>query len=94
MEYEQLRDGVLEIARELARRGPGWAQQSTVLSEVRRRLNIGPQDIIFQQKVLTCWHDLFVRGELSWGYDFDNPDAPFFHVSERDQQNRIIRPSQ
>ena len=40
-------------------------------------------DLDIQQAILTCWHDLFREGTLSWGYDLDNPDPPFFHMPER-----------
>jgi hypothetical protein len=33
--------------------------------------------------LLTAWHDLFRKGILAWGFDVDNPAAPFFHLSER-----------
>ena len=39
-------------------------------------------DLDLQQAILTCWHDLFRDGALSWGYDLDNPDPPFFHIPE------------
>jgi len=40
-------------------------------------------DLDLQQAILTCWHDLFREGLLSWGYVLDNTDAPFFHIPER-----------
>ncbi|MGH7171465.1 MAG: hypothetical protein ACRELF_12170 [Gemmataceae bacterium] len=43
-----------------------------------------------EQLILTCWHDLFRLGWLSWGYNLDNPDTPFFHVPQPDTQRRAI----
>lgn len=76
--------------------GPGYAQQRVVIDEVaRQQFNgdrfIAPMDINLQQEILTCWHDLFREGRLSWGYDLDNPDAPFFHIPNRNTQ--IMEPA-
>jgi hypothetical protein len=30
--------------------------------------------------LLTAWQNLFRNGQLSWGYDVENPSAPFFHL--------------
>ncbi|MBL8794737.1 MAG: hypothetical protein JNM56_12590 [Planctomycetia bacterium] len=86
MNIKKLREEVLETARRCAQRGPGYSQQRAVLDEVAEKHRKGPYttlDVHLQQAILTCWHDLFLDRELSWGYDLDNPDAPFFHVPER-----------
>lgn len=70
---------ILDVAKELAARGPGFAQQSAVLGEVKKKVK-DSSEIRVQQQILTSWHKLFVSGDLSWGYDLDNPDAPFYHV--------------
>lgn len=85
IEYERLRKKVLEAARSCAMRGPGYAQQRPVLDEVASEFGGGMYtrlDLDIQQAILTCWHDLFREGTLSWGYDLDNPDPPFFHIPE------------
>ncbi len=85
-DYEALKQKVLEAARLCARRGPGYAQQRPVLDEVASALGGSMYtrlDLNSQQAILTCWHDLFHDGTLSWGYDLDNPDPPFFHIAER-----------
>lgn len=74
-----------------AGRGAGYSQERVVLDEVAQHFNIDcfiapHSDIKLQQRILTCWHDLFREGRLSWGYDLDNPDAPFFHVPDRNGQ--------
>jgi hypothetical protein len=86
MEYNAMLELVFEVARDLARKGPGWAQQNAVLSEVANRVREGTRDERLQQQILTCWHDLFRLGRLSWGYNIDNPDAPFYHIPASDPQ--------
>jgi hypothetical protein len=84
--YEPLKQKVLEAARQCARRGPGYSQQRLVLDEVANSQGGSPfitLDLGLQQAILTCWHDLFREGALSWGYDLDNPDPPFFHIPDR-----------
>jgi len=85
MEYQKLREAVYDAAVRCAKRGAGYSQQRVVLDEVaKQQFNIDsfvtPSNIIPEQDILTCWHDLFREGRLSWGYDLNNPDAPFFHV--------------
>jgi hypothetical protein len=87
-----LKQKVLEAAKECAQGGPGYSQQRPVLDAVAAKegANMWTRlDLADQQAILTCWHDLFREGVLSWGYDLDNPDSPFFHIPERpDQQDR------
>ena len=86
MEYQELKREVLEAAMRCARRGVGYAQQMVVLNEVAEKFvgsSFSLPNIQLQQKILTCWYDLIREGALSWGYDLDNPDAPFFHMPER-----------
>jgi hypothetical protein len=89
MSYLDLREIVFQVAEELAQKGSGWAQQGTVLAEVARRIPGGAKDDRVQQNILTCWHDLFRDGLLSWGYNLDNPDAPFYHVPESNEQRKV-----
>jgi hypothetical protein len=76
-------------------RGAGYAQQKPVLDAVAQKYggNMWTRlDLDLQQAILTCWHDLFREGILSWGYNLDNPDPPFFHFPVRsDQQDRPRR---
>jgi hypothetical protein len=85
MNYQELRKKMLEAAKRCAARGPGYATQRIVLDEARSWFgdyyNL-PPDLTTEQAILTCWHDLFRDGELAWGHNLDNPDAPFFHVRE------------
>jgi hypothetical protein len=87
MEYEEVKKVVFGIAAELAGRGPGWAQEAIVLREAAARLRrqLG-EDLSAQQAVLTAWHDLFLERKLSWGYNLDNPNSPFFHVPKSEDE--------
>jgi len=81
-----LKKRALEVARQCAERGPGYSQQKAVLDEVASEAGANMYtrlDLGLQQAILTCWHDLFRDGVLSWGYDLDNADPPFFHIPER-----------
>ena len=87
MKYRLLREKVRQSAITCHRRGPGYAQQSVVLQQVVRELTqYGERSRVSDSQILTCWHDLFLSGELSWGYDLDNPTAPFFHVPAADDE--------
>ena len=84
--HMDLNNQVFEAAKQCARRGPGYSQQRPVLDTVASAAggNMSTKlDLDLQQAVLTCWHDLFREGILSWGYDLDNPDRPFFHIPNR-----------
>src|SRR5262249_4199261 len=83
MDYQQLKEVVLATAVEMAKRGPGWAQESVVLREAAARLQtqLG-RGLPAQQAILTAWHELFLEKRLSWGYDLDNPSSAFFHIPE------------
>jgi hypothetical protein len=82
MSAKELKDKLLTIAKTCLDKGPGYAQEYVVLREAADQLKID-SDVKQQQQLLTCWHDLFRDGILSWGYDIDNPTSPFFHVSAR-----------
>ncbi|HVC94073.1 MAG TPA: hypothetical protein VND64_10305 [Pirellulales bacterium] len=85
LDHDQLEEKILEIAREYYEKGPGFAQEGVVLREIAERLGvqIGGPIVEQEQILLTCWHDLFRTGKLSWGYDIDNPDSPWFHFPHR-----------
>jgi hypothetical protein len=94
LDYETLKQKVLEAAQQYASRGPGYSQQRPVLDEVASRTggNMYTRlDLGLQQAILTCWHDLFREGIPSWGYDLDNPDPPFFHIPERTSPQKRSR---
>ncbi|MEX1039404.1 MAG: hypothetical protein WDZ51_02155 [Pirellulaceae bacterium] len=82
MTLEEYEKKLFDLASECLTQGPGYAQETVVLREAMDRFGVD-RDLKEQQKLLTAWHDLFHKGTLSWGYDIDNPSAPFFHVAER-----------
>lgn len=82
MTREQVTSVLLEQARKCRDLGPGYAQQSIVIRNAAKQLNIGRDELTEQQFLLTCWYDLFRTGELSLGYDLENPGAPWFHFSD------------
>ena len=87
--YSQLRQLVFETAGELYKRGPGWAQEGVVLDEVFKQAGGQYRHDRYdqlQQRILTCWHDLFLAGELSWGLNLDNSNAPFYHIPPKDEE--------
>jgi hypothetical protein len=80
MDRETTKTWLLARARQEATKGPGFAQQGVVLRAAKAGLLV--KTIEDEQTVLDCWHELFREGRLNWGYNLDNPDAPFFHVPE------------
>jgi hypothetical protein len=85
MRYSEVKQLVYDTALDLSKRGPGWAQERAVLHEVGTKLE-SRKSSEMQQLILTCWHDLFLKGKLSWGLNLDNPNAPFFHVPPADEE--------
>ena len=81
MTKAQINDMVWKIAREYAEKGPGWSQEGVVLRELHDRIG-GNRDPMFAQQVLDAWHDLFAEKKLGWGYNWDNPNSPFFHIRQ------------
>jgi hypothetical protein len=84
MDGNTIRTALLEVLAEHHARGVGFFQSGSVLDAVRRKLNVrGTAD---EQAVLTLFHDLFRTGQLAWGYDLANPDAPFMHWTDAGRQ--------
>lgn len=81
MDENQIRAVLLQAVSELAHSGSGL-QQGAVLQRAAQRLGIHIGRIEDQQALLTMWHDLFRNGQLAWGYNIDNPNPPFCHLTE------------
>lgn len=60
-------------------------QQTSVLDAVARKLGAN-QNPTLEQAILTQWGELFRTGLLAWGLNLSNPNAPFFHLTERGRQ--------
>jgi hypothetical protein len=82
MAKSDLKAAVLQAAKDCAAQGPGYSQDGVVLRAAAEQLKLGT-NLSEQQALLTAWHDLFREGVLAWGYDIDNPSAPFFHFAQR-----------
>lgn len=87
MDGNTIRQALLEALKEHHAQGPGLFQSRSVLRTVSRKLNVHGE--VEEQAVLTLFHDLFRTGQLAWGYDLANPDAPFMHLP--DEGRRALR---
>jgi hypothetical protein len=79
-----IRETMLTVVQDMLPKGPldGSLQQSSVLQEAANRLGIN-RDPDLELALLTLWNDLFRTGYLAWGMNLSNPNAPFFHVTDR-----------
>ncbi len=78
MVVAELETTLMSLAQDCAQRGPGYAQEGVVLSEIVNKVE--PKSLEEQQQILQVWHKLFAEGKLVWGYDLSNPSIPFFHI--------------
>jgi len=60
-------------------------QQTSILDAVARTLGAN-QNPNLEEAILTQWGELFRTGMLAWGLNLSNPNAPFFHLTERGRQ--------
>lgn len=84
---EEIRRRLLEVIAEYSGTDASF-QSGVVLREAQRRLGIS-RDVNLEQALLTLWHDLFRTGYLAWGYNLDNPNPPFCHLT--DQGRRTLQ---
>lgn len=80
MDGNEMRRVLLEVVNSYA--ASGNIQSRTVVNEAAQRLNLG-RSLEVQQALLTFWGDLFRAGYLAWGYDLNNMEPPFCHLTER-----------
>src|SRR5437764_1457117 len=82
-----IREVILAVIRDLQpkERTGASLQQGSVLIEVANRLGIWHNPDL-ELAILTLWNDLFRTGYLAWGLNLTNPNAPFFHVTDRGRQ--------
>ena len=77
-----IRDVLLSLVHEMnASRKGGHLQQSSLLAAAEQKLVPygGSPDV--EEAILTQWQELFRTGLLAWGYNLNNPDPPFFHLT-------------
>jgi hypothetical protein len=72
---------MLEVVRDLSKQGSSF-QTQTVLREVATRLG-GSGDLPTQQAILEAWQNLFLSGQVAWGYNLANPEPPFCHLTDK-----------
>lgn len=78
---EMIRRTFLEVIDEFSKKESSL-QSGIVLREVELRLQVS-RDFELQQAILTFWGDLFRMGYLAWGYDLNNPNPPFCHLTRQ-----------
>ena len=75
----KLRNELLQAIQSAAKVPRPNLQANDVLGKFR-----SPYDSLEQQQaLLTLWQDLFRIGYLAWGHNLNNPDPPFFHLTEK-----------
>lgn len=72
---------MLDVISEWGKVEPTSLQTGPILREVIGRLNYG-RELEYEQGILTLWYDLFRSGQLSVGFDLDNPDLPHCHLTD------------
>ena len=80
IDYDKTRKAVLETINKYA--GNSNLQSGVVLRDACRVLGITLPDLPTEQIVLTIWDDMFRNGIIGWGFDVNNADPPFCHVTE------------
>jgi len=75
------RETLLQVVAEYAKSGSSF-QSGLVLREAAKRLQIN-RNVPEEQALLTLWGDLFRQGLVAWGYDLNNAEAPFCHLTDR-----------
>jgi len=55
-------------------------QTANIIGGLRERFG---GDLVLERVAMAEWHELVRTGYVAWGYDFDHPDPPNFHVTER-----------
>lgn len=80
MDGNELRRALLQVVAERA--GSPNLQPASVVNAVAQRVKLG-HGIDAEQALLTFWSDLFRSGYIAWGYNLDNANPPFCHITER-----------
>lgn len=82
---DEIEKELLELLRkglELNKHGLFTIKQFCKLCKYNQKtLNISDEDD--QRRVLTGFYDLFLKGYLSWGHNFEKPKPPLFHITHR-----------
>lgn len=77
-----MRQALLEAVKETSQREASSFQTGVILGHAADRLRIR-DNLKAEQALLTMWHDLFRQGMIAWGYNIDNSQPPFCHLTEQ-----------
>jgi len=80
MDGKTLRETLLKIVEDYSAKGSGYFQLETILKEAGNRLDLQTEED--EQALLTFWYDLFRSGMLAWGFNLDNPEPPWVHLTD------------
>jgi hypothetical protein len=82
---DEIRELILEIAESNRPRGPGSSslQFNTIRTEIRSRMGGSRLPQSFENEVLIQWHELLRTGYFAPGANLDNPELPFFIITDR-----------
>ena len=72
---------MLDVISEFQKMEQEPLQTKVILHDVLKRLKC-PKELQIEQAVLTLWHDLFRNGQLSHGFNFDNPGENYCHLTD------------
>jgi hypothetical protein len=88
MDVSNLRNVFWDVLAVYAKTAPANRQEPLFLKEVARRLNAvtGGDSAPDTQVILTYWQDLFRNGYLAYGIHLDNPNRPWFFLTERGRE--------
>jgi hypothetical protein len=78
-EANKLRSELLDAIKDAAKGPSHNLQAGTILGKFHSSF----PNIEREQALLTLWHDLFRTGYLAWGYNLENAEPPFFHLTEK-----------
>lgn len=80
LDGQSIKTALLEVIEGFQKGGPGQFQQGSILQQTANNLGIS-RNVEKEQMLLTVWADLFRTGYLAWGYDLNNTNPPFCHVT-------------
>lgn len=78
---QKLKLTLMGVINEYQNRG-GSFQQGSILNETAKRLGI-INNLEIEQALLTIWGDLFRSGYLAWGFNLNNLQPPFCHITDK-----------
>lgn len=77
-----MKQALLEAVEAASLRDPSHFQTGVILGQVADNLHIR-NNLKAEQALLTMWHDLFRQGMIAWGYNIQNSQPPFCHLTDQ-----------